>query len=117
LPRNDSKGKRRKANGKEENGIYFLWIPAQLLRGNDKKVEKRIYFFMDCHENTPYFLAMTATAKATATTKTTAKATANELKTIRGVVTANPLGCGSLWKIKNNNGNGSGLPRQQVASQ
>ena len=56
---------------------------------------------LDCHENTPYFHEMTATAK--------------RMKNNQSAVTANPLRCGSLWKIKKNNkrqnGNGSGLPR------
>ena len=37
------------------------------------------------------------TAKATATAKT------KRMKSNQDAVTANPLGCGSLWKIKNNN--------------
>ena len=45
---------------------------------------------MDCHENTPYFHGMTATA----TTKT------KRMKNNQDAVTANPLGCGSLWNNK-----------------
>ena len=41
--------------------------------------------------------------------KTTTKT--KRMKNNQDTVTANPLGCGSLWKIKNNNGNGGGLPR------
>ena len=52
---------------------------------------------MDCLGIFSKFLAMT--------TKTTAKATAKtkRMKNNQDAVTANPLGCGSLWKIKNNN--------------
>ena len=32
LPRNDDKGKRRKANCKEENGFILLWIATKTLR-------------------------------------------------------------------------------------
>ena len=54
---------------------------------------------MDCHKNTSGFFAMTAT--------TTTTANGNGWNTFLCAVTANPLGCGSLWKIKkNNNGNG-----------
>ena len=58
-----------KANCKDGNGI-FLWIPAQLLRGNDKKL---------C---------------------------------IINAVTANPLGCGSLWKNKKQQTTTTGLPQK-----
>ena len=44
--------------------------------------------------------------------KTTTKT--KRMKNNQDTVTANPLGCGSLWKIKNNNGNGGGLPRPSV---
>ena len=88
-----------KAKGKLQRWKRHFFMDCHDLRSrNDEKVEKRIYFAMDCHKNTSCFFAMTAT--------TTTTANGNGWNTFLCAVTANPLGCGSLWKIKNNNGNG-----------
>ena len=68
---------------------------------------------MDCHKNTSCFFAMTKEENGNffIDSRPTAPREWQKLCNINAV-TANPLGCGSLWKIKNNNENGRGLPRK-----